>query len=49
MFSKLNRFLRKVVLILGAVCIIFKLAYKQMSKQLEQYEGFQTKEFDDIW
>jgi len=49
MFSKLNRFLRKVVLILGAVCIIFKLADKQMSKQLEQYEGFQTEEFDDIW
>lgn len=49
MLLKLNRFLRKVVLILGAICVIFKLADKHMSKQLEQYEEFQTEEFDDIW
>lgn len=49
MLLKLNRFLRKVVLIVGAVCIIFKIADKQMNKQPEQHEGFQTKEFDDIW
>ncbi len=49
MLLKLNRFLRKIVIILGALCVIFKLADKQMSKQLEEYEGFQTVEFDDIW
>ncbi len=49
MLLKLNRFLRKIVIILGALCVILKLADKQMSKQLEEYEGFQTEEFDDIW
>ena len=49
MLLKLNRFLRKIVLILGVLCVVFRLADKQMSKQLEEYEEFQTEEFDDIW
>lgn len=49
MLIKVNRFLRKIVLILGVLCVAFRLADKQMSKQLEEYEGFQTEEFDDIW
>ena len=49
MLLKINRTLRKLVLILGAICVVFKLADKQMTKQLEQYEEFQTEEFDDIW
>lgn len=49
MLFKLNRFLRKVVLIIGAVCVIGKLAEKKMSLPKENLEGFQTEEFDDIW
>ena len=49
MLLKLNRFLRNIVLIVGAVCIIFKLADSRTSQKKEQKEGFQTVEFDDIW
>ena len=49
MLFKLNRFLRNVVLIIGAVCVIGKLAEKKMSLPKENLEGFQTEEFDDIW
>lgn len=53
MILKLNRFLRKIVLVLGALCIIFKLldrgTEKPKSKHKVKTEGFQTHEFDDIW
>lgn len=53
MLIKLNRFLRKIVLVLGALCMIFKLldrdTDKPKSKHKVKTEGFQTHEFDDIW
>ena len=49
MILKISKALRKLVLIIGAICIVFKLADRQMSKQIEKYDGFQTEEFDDIW
>lgn len=49
MILRINRILRKIVLVIGAICIIFKLAETKKSKKSEQNEGFQTVEFDDIW
>lgn len=49
MLLKLNRALRKIVLMIGAICIIFKIADSRHSHKKEQREGFQTVEFDDIW
>ena len=49
MFLKLNRFLRKVVLVISALCIIFKIADNKSEKKKEHEEAFQTVEFDDIW
>jgi len=49
MLSKLNRILRNIVLIIGAVCIIFKLTDSKSNKKSDRGEGFQTVEFDDIW
>lgn len=53
MLLKLNRFLRKIVLVLGALCVIFKLLNKESeqseTKHRTKHEGFQTHEFDDIW
>ncbi len=49
MLLKLNRILRKIVLIIGAVCVISKLFEKQANKPKQQREGFQIEEFDDIW
>ena len=49
MLLKLNRILRNIVLIIGALCIVFKLAEKKTSQKNDQREGFQTVEFDDIW
>lgn len=49
MLLKLNRALRNVVLIIGAICLICKLADNKSAKMKEQNEGFQTVEFDDIW
>ncbi|MDO5414781.1 MAG: hypothetical protein Q4F78_04865 [Bacillota bacterium] len=49
MLLKLNRIMRKMVLVLGAVCLVFKLLDKKTSRPVSQREGFQTEEFDDIW
>lgn len=49
MLLKLNRILRNIVLIIGSVCVILKLADNKASKKNNQGEGFQTVEFDDIW
>lgn len=49
MLLKVNRTLRKFVLVIGALCVIFKLADCKASKKREKHEGFQTAEFDDIW
>lgn len=49
MLLKLNRIMRKIILVLGAVCVIFKLFDNKASQPKSQREGFQTEEFDDIW
>ena len=49
MLLKLNRVLRNIVLVIGALCIVFKLAESKANKKSDQSEEFQTVEFDDIW
>lgn len=49
MLLKLNRIMRKIVLVLGAVAAVYKLFERRSSLPKEQHEGFQTEEFDDIW
>lgn len=52
MLNKLNRlngFLRKIVLVICAVCVVFKLTDRRSGQTKKKTEGFQTEEFDDIW
>ena len=49
MLIKLNRILRYIVLILGGLCVIFKLKEKKTTEKELFGEGFQREEFDDIW
>ena len=50
MILKINRFLRNIVLILGALCLIFKLVDKQTGQpKVKEETDFQIEEFDDIW
>lgn len=55
MLIKLNRFLRYAVLVTGGIYGILKFIEnikKQSPEKTEVHlpkEGFQTKEFDDIW
>ena len=49
MLLKINRVLRNIVLIVGALCVVFKLAECKVNKKDNQREDFQTVEFDDIW
>ena len=48
MLTKLNRFLRALIVITGALALIFKLTAKDRQYDAQE-EGFQTREFDDIW
>lgn len=41
--------MRSIVLVVGAVCVIFKLIDNKANQPKEQRESFQTVEFDDIW
>ncbi|MDO4544775.1 MAG: hypothetical protein Q4C25_01335 [Bacillota bacterium] len=49
MLAKINGTLRKIFLIVGAVCVIFKLTEKKKEERKSSKQGFQTEEFDDIW
>jgi len=56
MFRELNSLLRKIMLIIGAVALIFGIADRktQQKPKMPEYgsdmrEGFQIQEFDDIW
>lgn len=49
MLIKLNRILRYIVLVLGGLCVIFKLREKKATEGETFGEGFQREEFDDIW
>lgn len=49
MLMKINRVMRKILLITGAVLLIFKVTEKKKIDRKAEEEGFQTEEFDDIW
>lgn len=49
MLLKVNRLLRNALLIMGAVTLIFKVTEKKEREIETSEEGFQIKEFDDIW
>lgn len=48
MLTKLNSFLRALIVITGALALIFTLTGGN-DQNKTQDEGFLTKEFDDIW
>lgn len=49
MFSKINKSLRWLVVILGGVLALAKLINMTGTNLESGEEGFQIKEFDDIW
>ena len=49
MFAKINRIMRIVLLAAGALFFVFKLTEKNKIEKKSEKDGFQTKEFDDIW
>lgn len=46
---KMNRLLRNVLLLVGAAALIFKVTEKKEREIDTSEEGFQIREFDDIW
>lgn len=57
MISELNRKLRKMIMIAGALLIILKLlggmrdrdSRYDTEENSKEVNGFQTEEFDDLW
>lgn len=49
MFQNLNRSLRKAILIVGSAVVIYNIIESAKKEQREANDGFQEKEFDDIW
>ena len=47
--TELNRQLRRSFLILGALFALLKILAGQKPTVKEDNDGYQTKEFDDIW
>lgn len=48
MLRKINSNLRKLIAVMGALFLILSLMAK-LDFNKENDDGFQTKEFDDIW
>lgn len=46
---KIDSALRSIVLILGAIYIVFKLTEKKKASKKVSKHGYQTEAFDDIW
>lgn len=46
---EMNRSLRRLFLILGGLFALAKLTEKKNTFTDEDKDGYQTKEFDDIW
>ena len=46
---KIDAALRNVLLVIGAILVIFKITEKKEPETKTSEEGFQIKEFDDIW
>lgn len=50
MLEKLNNKLRKIILAIAVITLVFKLTEKRNDNDnAAGDEGFQTEEFDDIW
>lgn len=49
MLFKVNRVLRNIVLMIGAVLVVLKITEKRETEIKTSEEGFQIREFDDIW
>ena len=49
MFRKLNEELRRAILIVGGGIIIYNIIESLREEQQDADDGFQAKEFDDIW
>ena len=48
MFYRLNNNLRKIIAVAGGIFLLMTLIAKT-KKDVDENDGFQTKEFDDIW
>lgn len=46
---KINRALRNLILIVGTVMAVIKITETKERESNTSDEGFQIKEFDDIW
>lgn len=46
---KVNRIMRNIVLVIGAVMVVCKVTERKEREINTSDEGFQIKEFDDIW
>lgn len=49
MLTKINRTMRKILLIIGPILLAFKLMENKSAVDGLENEDFQTEEFDDIW
>lgn len=49
MLQNFNNSLRKAILIVGAAIVIYNIIEAANEEQKEANDGFQEKEFDDIW
>ena len=49
MLIRINRTLRKILLIAAPIILIYKLIDNSSRLNQSKEEGFKTKEFDDIW
>ena len=49
MLQNFNKSLRKAILIVGAAIVIYGIIEAANEEQKEANDGFQEKEFDDIW
>ena len=48
MFYRLNNKLRKIIAVAGGIFLLLTLIAKTKN-EVDEDDGFQTKEFDDIW
>jgi len=49
MIRELNRGLRMLFLLFGGFFVFFKLTEGKSTTQEEGEDGYQTREFDDLW
>ncbi len=49
MIKELNKGLRVLFLLFGGFFVLFKLTEGRCAEREEGEDGYQTREFDDIW